>query len=208
VNWQNKNKCSNNILDFIKRAMQPIRYLGKDHVFENRRHEINKRLSFIGFELTESGTYKKVNKANTILEAEQRANKLKHKLEQRNTHIQIFDYCRAELLVENYFHSVFEATKSIADRLRKMTGQISDGNKLVDIVFSTTIPLIKINTLSTDSERSEHIGLSNLIKGIFGLIRNPTAHEPKIKFKIEEEEALDILSTISYIHKRLDREIV
>lgn len=108
------------------------------------------------------------------------------------------------MLVENYFHSVFEATKSIADRLRDMTGLTIDGNILVDSVFSTDNPLIKINNLSNQSERSEHIGLSNLIKGVFGLIRNPTAHDPKIKFSINEEEALDILTIISYIHKRLD----
>jgi len=44
-----------------------------------------------------------------------------------------------------------------------------------------------------------------MIKGLFGLIRNPTAHEPKIKFLIEEDEALDVMTTISYIHKRLDK---
>lgn len=67
--------------------------------------------------------------------------------------------------------------------------------------------MIKINLLKTDTDRSEHIGLCNLIKGIFGLIRNSTAHEPKIKFEITEEEALDILNTISFIHKRLDKAI-
>jgi hypothetical protein len=45
----------------------------------------------------------------------------------------------------------------------------------------------------------------NLIKGLFGLIRNPTAHEPKIKFIIEEDEALDLMILISYAHKRLDK---
>lgn len=204
VNWQNQNHCSNHILKFIQNALQPVRYLGNEETFQNWKNEINKRLSFIGFELSDSGKYKKVEKTNTILEAEQRANKLKYKLENRITHNQIFQYCKAELLVENYFHSVFEATKSIADRLREMTGLRTDGNVLVDTAFSTDNPLIKINNLSNQSERSEHIGLSNLIKGIFGLIRNHTAHEPKIKFTINEEEALDILTSISYIHKRLD----
>ena len=132
---------------------------------------------------------------------------MKHKLENRNVHAKIFEYCKAELLVENYFHSVFEATKSIADRLRQMTGLYADGNPLVELVFSTSNPLVRINYLKNDTDRSEHIGLCNLIKGIFGLIRNPTAHEPKIKFEISEEEALDILNTISFIHKRLDKAI-
>lgn len=78
----------------------------------------------------------------------------------------------------------------------------------METAFSTTTPLIKINELQNDSDRSEHIGLCNLMKGIFGLIRNPTAHEPKIKFIITEEEALDVMGTISYIHKRLDKIII
>ena len=65
--------------------------------------------------------------------------------------------------------------------------------------------MIRINGLIKDTDRSEHIGLSNMIKGLFGLIRNPTAHEPKIKFLIEEDEALDVMTTISYIHKKLDK---
>jgi len=204
IDSQNKKQCSNQVLKFIQNALQPVRYIGKEEIFLDRKNEINKRLSFIGFELTDSGKYKRVDKTNTISEAEQRANKLKYKLEARNAHNQIFTYCKAELLVENYFHTVFEATKSIAERLRELTGLRTDGNVLVDTIFSTDNPLIRINSLSNQTERSEHIGLSNLIKGVFGLIRNPTAHDPKIKFSINEEEALDILTTISYIHKRLD----
>ena len=47
----------------------------------------------------------------------------------------------------------------------------------------------------------------NSIKELFGLIRNLTAHVPKIKFAIEEDEALDLMILISYTHKRLDRTI-
>lgn len=207
VTWQNKNQCSNHILKFIQNALQPVRYIGNEDVFLDRINEINKRISFIGFELSEKGKYKKVDKTNTISEAEQRANRLKYKLEQRNAHNHIFLYCKAELLVENYFHTVFEATKSVAERLREMTGLTNDGNQLAEVAFSTDNPLIKINNLTTSTDRSEHIGLCNLIKGVFGIIRNPTAHEPKIRFVIEEEVALDLLTTISYIHKRLDKQI-
>ena len=50
--------------------------------------------------------------------------KHKYKLEIQNAHEIIFEYCKPELLAENYFLSVFEAIKSIADRIRKMTGAI------------------------------------------------------------------------------------
>lgn len=186
AHWQNKNQCSNHILKFIQNALQPVRYIGQQERYHNRLHEVNKRLSFIGIELLETGVYRIVDKTQTVAEAEQRASRFKQKLENRNSHAHIFQYCLPELLVENYFHSVFEATKSIADRIREMTGLYADGNALAETAFSTDNPLIRINNLQTPTDRSEHIGLSNMIKGLFGLIRNSTAHEPKVKFVIEE----------------------
>ena len=205
VTWQNNYRCSNHILKFISNSLQPVLYVGKEQQFHDSRIEINKRLSFAGMEVGENGRLRKINKSTTISEAEQRANRFKHKLESRNIHKQIFDFCGAELLVENYFHSVFEATKSIAERIRIATGLTDDGASLIDTAFSTVNPLIKINDLKSSTDRSEHLGFANIIKGLFGLIRNPTAHEPKIKFVIEEEEAIDVLSVISYVHKRLDK---
>lgn len=205
VNWQNQHHCSNNILNFLKYALQPVKYLGKEEIFQYRRHEINKRLSFIGIEINDKGNLAKTDKAETISEAEQRASKYKYKLLSRNTHSEVIKYCNSELLQENYFHSVFEAVKSIADRIRFMTGVNADGNALTDTAFSTNNPLIKINLLRTDTDRNEHIGLMNLIKGMFSYIRNTTAHTPKIKFVIEEDEALDVMTVVSLIHKRLDK---
>jgi len=88
-----------------------------------------------------------------------------------------------------------------------MTGLYADGAELIHTAFSTKNPLIRINLLQNDTDRSEHLGLMNLIKGLFGLIRNPTAHLPKIKFAIEEDKAFDLMILISYTHKRLDRTI-
>ncbi|MEP7318326.1 MAG: TIGR02391 family protein [Panacibacter sp.] len=205
--WQNNNQCSNHILTFIQLALSPVRFVGKNELFQLRLNEINKRLSFIGVELSQSGKYKVTQKVNTVAEAEQRANHFRYKLEVRNVHQKIYDYCKPELLSENYFHSIFEATKSIADRIRQMTGLYADGAELIDTAFSTRNPLIRINLLQNDTDRSEHLGLMNLMKSLLGLIRNPTAHEPKIKFKVDEEQALDLMILVSYAHKRLDKAI-
>ena len=203
--WQNTNQCSNHILTFIQSALSPVRYVGKEELFHFRRHEVNKRLSFIGVELNERGKFQEVDKATTISEAQQRASHFKYKLEVRNVHQVIFEYCKPELLNENYFHSVFEAVKSVAERIRNMTGLYADGNALIETAFSTSNPLIKINLIKNDTDRSEHLGLMIAMKGLFGIIRNPTAHEPKIKFTIEEDEVLDLMILVSDIHKRLDK---
>ena len=203
VAFQNRKQLSNNILTFINKSMNPARFIGRNEQFEDTRIELNKRLSFIGLELTDKGKFKKTLESKTILDAEQKANRFKSKLEQRNTHPAIFKYCKAELLAENYFHTVFEATKSIAETIRLRTGLTEDGGELIDKAFSIKNPLIKINDLSSETEESEHKGFANLIKGVFGMFRNTTAHSPKIIWEINENDALDILSTISLIHRRL-----
>ncbi|RUM44506.1 MAG: TIGR02391 family protein, partial [Hydrogenimonas sp.] len=106
-----------------------------------------------------------------------------------------------------YFHLVFEATKSLAQRIREMSDLKTDGSQLVDEAFSFKgqIPKIAINMLDTQSLQSEQKGFMSLLKGIFSMFRNTTAHEAKIIWQIDEEEAIDILSVISYAHKKLDK---
>lgn len=205
VEFQNRTKTSNHILKFISITMNPSRYIGQFDKFETIRAELNKRLSFIGLELNESAIFNPVETSKTINEAEQRVNRFKSKLEMRNIHPKIYAYCNTELITENYFHSVFEAVKSIAEEIRIKTGLTCDGGELVDNTLSISAPLIKINNLVTNTEKSEQKGFANLVKGVFGMFRNTTAHSPKVVWKITEDEALDIMTIISLIHKKLEQ---
>lgn len=203
--YQNRNKNSNYILKFINLSLKPSRFIGQNDKFETIRSELNKRLSFIGLQLNENGVFNNVVVAKTIAEAEQRVNRFKSKLENRNIHSKIYEYCNSELITENYFHAVFEAVKSIAEEIRKKANLEIDGAELIDKALSITNPLIKINSLQTETEQSEQKGFSNLIKGVFGMFRNTAAHAPKIVWVITEDEALDIMTTISLIHKKLNK---
>ncbi|MCX6318077.1 MAG: TIGR02391 family protein [Bacteroidetes bacterium] len=207
ADYQNRNKNSNNILTFIALSINPSRFVGKNEKFEMIRAELNKRLSFIGLFLNESGILNPVKKATTITEAEERISRFKSKLESRNIHPKIYEYCNSELITENYFHSVFEAVKSVAEEIRKRTNLTLDGGELIDKVFSVTNPLIKINSLKNETEQSEQKGFSNLIKGVFGMFRNTIAHSPKVIWTITEDEALDIMTIISLIHKKIGKSL-
>ena len=72
--WQNTNNCSNHILTFIELAVSPVKYVGKNKLFQLKLNEVNKQLSFPGVELNQTGKYVVTPKANIISEAEQRAN--------------------------------------------------------------------------------------------------------------------------------------
>lgn len=43
-------------------------------------------------------------------------------LARRDVHPDVLRFCRAELVQQNYFHAVLEAAKSVADKLRTLTG--------------------------------------------------------------------------------------
>jgi uncharacterized protein (TIGR02391 family) len=128
----------------------------------------------------------------------------------RQVHPDVLSFCRTELLQDNYFHAVFEATKSVADKIRQKSGLSSDGARLVDEAFGNsgaTYPLLAFNSLQSESERSEHYGLMYLMRGMFGAFRNVTAHVPKIKWTIPEQDASDMLSLASFLHRKLDNAI-
>ena len=111
---------------------------------------------------------------------------------------------RAELLADNYFHAVQEAVKSVADKMRSQTGLSDDGATLVDRTLAGSPPMLAINPLSTASQRSEQSGFANLVRGTFGMFRNPTAHEARIHWAMSKEDAEDLLTIVSLIHRRLD----
>ncbi len=201
---QKQDGCANNVVAFIYRAMNPVRYTRNPHVFEHRRFELNKALAFGGFVLGDDGKLREITTARTLSEAQERAGKLYKQLLARNAHADILLFCRAELLQDNYFHAVFEATKSIADKIRNKSSLTTDGSKLVDEAFGGASPVLAFNTLRMETERSEHTGFMNLLKGLFSTFRNTTAHVPKIKWNINEQDALDMLTFMSLLHRKLD----
>lgn len=201
--YQNENQCSNHILNFIALALAPAKYVDVPEIFEEKRNLINQQLSFIGYQFNENGKFSEIKQATTISEAQRKADDLKTKLEQRKAHREIFKYCKAELLANNYFHSVFEANKGLFQRIRDLSQHNEDGNKLIEYVFSNT-PILIINNYQSKSEQDEHKGFCNILKGLCGMFRNPEAHETKISWEITEQDALEILSMISYCHRRLD----
>jgi uncharacterized protein (TIGR02391 family) len=202
---QKQDHCANNTMHFIQVAMDPVRYVQNPAFFESRREILNQALIFAGYALGEDGKIRETTAARKLSDAEQRAGVLKRELQRRNVHPDVLRYCRAELLQENYFHAVLEATKSVAEKIRQKTNLTGDGADLVDQAFGLKNgPMLAINKLETDSERSEHTGFMNLVKGLFGTFRNPTSHTPKIDWVINEQDALDLLTMVSYIHRRLD----
>lgn len=200
---QNADRSGDRVLAFIAHALDPARYTSELAKFEHRRHGLNVALAFYGLEFSPDGRFRKCSPAATLPEAHQRASHLRAALQQRGVDEAVLVYCRAELLQDNYFHAVLEATKSIASYIRQRTGLVTDGADLVKDALLGADPPLLLNAFVTDTEKGEQRGFANLLIGLFGTFRNPTAHAPRAEWPMPEEDALDLMSLASYAHRRL-----
>jgi uncharacterized protein (TIGR02391 family) len=204
VDSQNNRQDRIAILAFIRKSMKPELYAREPQRYEPMRANLNRALAFAGLAVDPSGELVRVERAQTLSEAQRRAAELRTDLEIRNVHPDVLRFCREELLADNYFHAVLEATKSVADKLRARTGLTDDGSILVDRALGGDLPLLAINAFEGESERAEQRGFANIVKGVFGMFRNPPAHAPKIAWAVNREDAEEAFTLLSMIHKRID----
>jgi uncharacterized protein (TIGR02391 family) len=193
------------VLAFIRRTMKPERFIRTPEKFEPMRANLNVALSFAGLVVNEAGEIQNADRATTLSEAKRRAQELRSDLNLRGAHPDVLKFCSEELLADNYFHAVLEAVKSVGEKIRDRTGLSDDGGTLVDRALAGSPPMLAINALSTESEVSEQRGFANLVRGIFGMFRNPTAHAARVTWNMSKEDAEDLFSIASLIHRRLDK---
>lgn len=206
--YQNQHSCSNAAIAFINHAMSPPRYSDRREVFTRRQDDLNEQLVYVGLRVNDQGRVAKGPAAATTLdEAAERASSLRAELARRGTHGQVLAWCSTEVLKKDPFHASTEAIKGVMQRLRDETGVDEDTAKLVDAALSlgsTNTPMLAINSLATRSERDEQNGFVNLLKGIVGMYRNPTSHDPRARRIVTDAELLELLTALSMVHRRLD----
>jgi uncharacterized protein (TIGR02391 family) len=198
---------ANGVLRFVKAALAPARFHSEPERLDHLLASVNVPLRLASLELGDDGRLQRVRKAATLSEARRRALALQTKLGERGTHRRLLAACVQEIADENYFHAVLEASKSLAAEIRNKTGRIEEGVGLIDIVFekgSRGYPLMALNALRTDTERSRQKGLADGLRSVFSSLRNPTAHELRIESRMTEQDALDAFAWMSYLHRRLD----
>lgn len=208
---QNKDQAGNCVVVFVNEAMSPVRYRDDPAGFSRRQGDLNEVLIFAAYHINDEGKVARLRngKASTLDEAAKRASTIRTELRRRDTHPDVLRYCTTELLKKNNFHALLEASKSMPDRIRLMTGKTSDGAELIQAtVTPSSGPLLAINAGATATDRSEQSGFANLIIGLLSLYRNPTAHDPKLHRTVSDEELLEALTTMSMVHRRLDFAVV
>jgi uncharacterized protein (TIGR02391 family) len=209
---QQHDRCANAFGSFIETALAPARWSGRRSEHAEIRQAVNEALLLSGIELGSDGKLRSVKAAADLDESAERANRLRAKLQQRSVHREVLKFSQRLLIRDgNYFHAVFETTKSVMERLRSMSGSREDGNALVDATLECgkrPFPIIALNRYDTVSLQNDQRGVAHLARGLVHAFRNVTAHEPQTEWHISEADALDMMSIASLIHRRLDGAVV
>lgn len=187
----------------VQAFLSPVLFVKAPQQFHATRREVNAVLRFAGVEYLDNGEFKQITAVETVDDAVGRSRMIQSKFSGRDIHPEVWKYCTAELMADDYFHAVLEAAKGLAQRIRELSGSDGDGVELVNRAFAGKNPPLRFNSLRTETERSEHRGFTALLNGCFAAIRNSLAHEPRIHWE-GEENAADFLSLISLLHRKLD----
>ena len=122
-------------------------------------------------------------------------------------HPEIKGHCRKLYGQENYFHAVFEAAKMYNNLVKSKTGGDDDGEKLMLRAWDPNKGSLKISSGTSKTDINFQEGIKFLSAGLIRAVRNPTAHESHDDWPINQQDATDILSLISFLLRQYDKAI-
>lgn len=125
----------------------------------------------------------------------------------RGFHPEVFKHSRTLVLQGHYFHAVFEATKAYNNAVKEKSQSSKDGQPLMLEVWGADKGVLKVTPCRSDTDRNVQDGIKFLSAGLMQAIRNPHAHETALDWPISKEDAMDILSFISFLWRQLDKAV-
>lgn len=193
------------IAQVIEQLCNPQEYFGNAEGHKQIVSGVNEILAFYGMAVdVKTGKILMTGKIDTILRSRE-PEEAKY-FDPRGFHPEIRKHARLLFLEGHYFHAVFECCKAFDKYVCEKSRINKHGSELMGPALSLKGPL-KLNTQRTETEQNEQEGLMHLCLGLMRAVRNPESHEPELDWAMTREDALDILSLISYLYRQIDRTI-
>ena len=92
-------------------------------------------------------------------------------------HPKVIEVSRALFADGHYRDAIYRAFVEVNNFVKAKSNKQLDGKGLMSTVFSLNNPVIKINSLETQTDKDEQEGFMYLFMGAMQGIRNPNAHE-------------------------------
>jgi len=102
----------------------------------------------------------------------------------------------------HYRDAIYRAFVEVNNFVKRKANSQLDGKRLMSTVFSLDNPVIKLNSLQTQSDRDEQEGFMFLFMGAMEGIRNPKAHENILQYDLYR--TLEYLGLASLLMKRAE----
>jgi uncharacterized protein (TIGR02391 family) len=212
VTQQDKEKNADSIATFLQKTMYHLQHTKGEKTFENCRQEINSVLAFAGYSMGVEGQLEKFdsNQVPSISsQIDERIEKLRTALQDRKVNADVLRVCRSDLLTDvNYYRVVQEATHILATKVRQKAGLTSDGPEIAEQAFAVGwqgVPILALNGLRSEAEMAEQYGLLCIFKGLLCLFQDERTRAYRPAWTITAQEALDILSLISFLNNKFDQ---
>lgn len=125
----------------------------------------------------------------------------------RGFHQEVFKHARTLFLQGHYFHAVFESAKAYNNAVKEKAQSSKDGQPLMLEVWGADKGVLKVTPCQSETDRNVQDGIKFLSAGLMQAIRNPHAHETALDWPIGKDDAMDILSFISFLWRQLDKAV-
>lgn len=100
-----------------------------------------------------------------------------HPFDERNIHPKLPIIVKQLFDNGHFSQATFEAYKYVDKEIQRFSNLSTSGFKLMMQTFAVDAPLVKLTSLSTESEKDEQKGFQFLFAGTVLAIRNPRGHE-------------------------------
>lgn len=126
--------------------------------------------------------------------------------DQRNYHPAIMEHAKPKYLKGEHFASVVEGCKVLEKLVSAQSGIDDYGASLMKRALGDGgILEVEMADLTGRTRDGIRRGLGSMCEGVVSGVRNPASHEYEQRFPIDGEDALDILSVISYLCRQIEK---
>lgn len=200
------------VLEFLKNACRsPGRNKGADV-----RDDVNACLAFYGLGIgddspitsptgaqgrADSGAREAISSEGQDLQDDDGA-----AFDRRGYHELVIEHARTKFVKGEYFSSVAESCKVLEELVGERSGIKDDGVGLMGRALGSKGALVvSLPGLKDETRDNVQRGIMSLCVGIVSCVRNPVSHELDLRYGMERTDALDILGTISYLCRQVER---
>ena len=194
-----QNKSGKNIiLKLIENMCDPQEHMNKPDKHKKIVQRFNKCLKLSSI---------KIDKQNKLVSISKTSSKTVNSnlFKARCFHPKVVRHAKQQFTDGHYFDAVDECCKAFEKHVAEKSKTTKRGCKLMSEFLNNNSGSLKLNSGETQTEQDSQEGLMYLCMGLVSGIRNPVEHEPQLDYSIRKQDALDVLSFISYLYRQIDK---